>query len=77
MTVDNRAHALTRDDPLGFSQRRARRASLWGLLRVFWRWHERSRQRHQLAALDDHMLRDIGLTRGQATQEAARPYWPI
>lgn len=34
-----------------------------------------ARQRRDLAALDDAMLRDIGLTRGQAMNEAARPFW--
>jgi len=34
-----------------------------------------TRQRRALAALDDAMLRDIGLTRGQALTEAARPFW--
>jgi uncharacterized protein YjiS (DUF1127 family) len=28
-----------------------------------------------LAELDDHMLRDIGLTREQARHEAERPSW--
>ncbi|WP_333827463.1 DUF1127 domain-containing protein [Pararhodobacter sp.] len=34
-----------------------------------------ARQRHALAALDDTMLRDIGLTREQALHEAGRPFW--
>lgn len=33
------------------------------------------RQRRALAALDDHQLRDLGLTRAQAEAEAARPLW--
>lgn len=33
------------------------------------------RQRRRLAALDDAALRDIGLTRSQAQQEANRPIW--
>ena len=33
------------------------------------------RSRRRLGDLDDHMLRDIGLTRAQARQEAARPIW--
>lgn len=32
-------------------------------------------QRRQLAALDDHMLADLGLTREEATYEASRPFW--
>lgn len=34
---------------------------------------ERSRRR--LGELDDHLLRDIGLTRGEASLEAERPGW--
>ena len=35
------------------------------------------RQRAQLARLDPHLLRDIGLTDGQAHAEAARPAWDV
>ena len=38
-------------------------------------WMERSRQRRALAELDDRLLRDIGLTREDARQECANPYW--
>ena len=31
--------------------------------------------RKQLAHLDDHMLRDIGLDRKAALREARRPFW--
>lgn len=34
-----------------------------------------SRSRHRLALLDDHLLRDIGLTREAADNEAARRIW--
>ena len=33
------------------------------------------RTRTHLAKLDDHMLKDIGLTRAQAETEAARKLW--
>jgi uncharacterized protein YjiS (DUF1127 family) len=36
---------------------------------------DRRRQRHALAELDDHLLRDIGLTRYQARIEARKPFW--
>lgn len=35
-------------------------------------WVERRRQRRHLGALDDHLLRDIGITRVQARREARR-----
>ncbi len=34
-----------------------------------------SRSRAGLANLDDHLLRDIGLTREEALAERARPLW--
>jgi uncharacterized protein YjiS (DUF1127 family) len=39
------------------------------------RCSERSRQRQALAELDDHHLKDIGVTRQQAIAEAAKPFW--
>lgn len=38
-------------------------------------WHERARQRRQLAELSDHMLRDIGVTRADAWAEVEKPFW--
>jgi uncharacterized protein YjiS (DUF1127 family) len=38
-------------------------------------WHERARQRRQLLRMDDHMLRDIGISRGEAFGEAEKPFW--
>ncbi|RPE72067.1 uncharacterized protein YjiS (DUF1127 family) [Pacificibacter maritimus] len=34
-----------------------------------------ARQRKALAALDDHILDDIGVTRAQAEHESSRPAW--
>lgn len=33
------------------------------------------RSRRRLGQLDDHLLRDIGLTRAEARQEAEKPVW--
>jgi uncharacterized protein YjiS (DUF1127 family) len=38
-------------------------------------WIERVRQRRALAALDDRMLRDIGVTRAEAARETEKPFW--
>lgn len=38
-------------------------------------WIALARERRQLAALDDARLKDLGLTRGEAAREAARPFW--
>lgn len=35
------------------------------------------RARGRLARLDDHLLRDIGLTREDALAEARRPIWDV
>lgn len=36
---------------------------------------ERAHQRRALASLDDHELRDIGITRADAAREAEKPFW--
>jgi uncharacterized protein YjiS (DUF1127 family) len=36
---------------------------------------ERSRQRRQLLEMDDRQLKDIGITRIEAEQEAHKPIW--
>ena len=38
-------------------------------------WIERVRQRQALATLDDHMLRDIGITRVDVARECDKPFW--
>jgi len=39
------------------------------------RWMDRHSERKQLAQLDNHILQDLGLTRGQALAEASKPFW--
>jgi uncharacterized protein YjiS (DUF1127 family) len=36
---------------------------------------ERAHQRAELAELSDHLLRDIGQTRQQALEQAAKKFW--
>ena len=38
-------------------------------------WQERATQRNHLAALDDHRLKDLGISRAEAVREAAKPFW--
>ena len=56
-----------------------RSTSLTALLRASWqrvsRWHALYRQRQQLAALSDEMLKDLGLSRADIDTEANRPFW--
>jgi uncharacterized protein YjiS (DUF1127 family) len=44
----------------------------WCMLRCI---EQRRRQRVALARLDDHLLRDIGVTPEQASAESAKPCW--
>ena len=38
-------------------------------------WLDRARQRRHLGELDDRLLRDIGLSRGEVEHEVSRPFW--
>jgi uncharacterized protein YjiS (DUF1127 family) len=38
-------------------------------------WRRRGRSRAELAKLDDRMLRDIGITRGDVWREINKPFW--
>ncbi len=38
-------------------------------------WRRRARERHELAGLDDRMLKDIGITRVEAIHLASKPFW--
>jgi uncharacterized protein YjiS (DUF1127 family) len=57
--------------------RAALHAALQQAAAVIWTWRERARMRHQLAMLDDRLLRDIGITRLQARSEAEKPFWRV
>ena len=38
-------------------------------------WRRRARERAQLGALSDRMLRDIGITRADAVFLSSKPFW--
>lgn len=38
-------------------------------------WQERAQQRRRLMALDDRVLRDIGVSRADAEREYRKPFW--
>ncbi len=40
-------------------------------------WQERDQQRRHLAALDDRLLSDMGISRADAAREAAIPFWRV
>jgi uncharacterized protein YjiS (DUF1127 family) len=55
----------------------SRRVASWlGRVRATLRlWQDRVSGRQQLLRLDEHVLRDIGITRLQAEAEANKPFW--
>jgi uncharacterized protein YjiS (DUF1127 family) len=48
--------------------------NLRGVLDMLAAADARRRERHDLAALDDHLLRDIGITRSDVAAELRRPW---
>ena len=49
--------------------------NLWKAAEVTQPWYYRWRQRQALMRLDDHLLKDIGVSRADADQEATKPFW--
>jgi uncharacterized protein YjiS (DUF1127 family) len=45
------------------------------LLRFILTWSERVRQRRALRALDEWVLKDIGLSRADVMRESDKPFW--
>jgi uncharacterized protein YjiS (DUF1127 family) len=67
-------------EPLSLSYRGANRkpgfaVRIGALLDIVAKWQERRRQRLTLATLDDHMLRDIGISNSDVEAEVTRPFW--
>ena len=63
----------SKSQPDGMSlQARVRRAVAWPL--SVWALQ---RERRALQRLDDHLLRDVGLTRGDVTSELAKWPWQL
>ena len=38
-------------------------------------WQQRARTRRQLMAMDDRLLRDMGISRYDALREGRKPFW--
>jgi uncharacterized protein YjiS (DUF1127 family) len=45
------------------------------LMQAIYRARQRSRQRRALSGLNDAMLRDLGLSRGDVAREVEKPFW--
>ncbi|WP_119168801.1 DUF1127 domain-containing protein [Algihabitans albus] len=48
---------------------------LEALINLFIAWQDRANQRHDLAEMDDRLLRDVGLDRLDVEREIAKPFW--
>lgn len=63
----------------GLDTRKSRHEREDGFWRTLWNglraWRQRARARAELAALDERMLRDIGLTPSDVAELQARPLW--
>lgn len=46
-----------------------------GLGALLLAWQQRARERHHLAALNDHMRRDLGLDDADIFRECRKPFW--
>lgn len=66
MVLYDALYRWARENPAGPALRPERGIALW---------LARRRERHVLAELSPHLLRDIGLTPEDARREAARPFW--
>jgi uncharacterized protein YjiS (DUF1127 family) len=57
------------------TERRLRQAAVAHILHTLALWFGRARQRRDLAELDAHLLKDVGLTPYEARRESAKPFW--
>ncbi|WP_372400153.1 DUF1127 domain-containing protein [Azospirillum sp. HJ39] len=48
---------------------------VWRLLDLLFSALERRKQRNALMGLDDHLLKDIGVSRAEVEQEVSKPFW--
>ena len=64
------AGAFTRNEEYRTGHSLVRR--LWTTLA---NWQNRAMMRQHLLGMNEHMLKDIGLTRSDAQREANKPFW--
>ena len=57
---------------------RWRQEAVAGLIKaaeILLAWQTRAAERSQLAAMDDRLLRDVGLSRSDIERERVKPFW--
>lgn len=57
------------------SYAKSRRSFVERLVDSFFAWQERASQRHALEGLNDHALKDIGLSRADVLKETRKRFW--
>ena len=60
---------------IGLGKYAARMASFSRIVEHVSLWRHRRKSRRDLLRLDDRLLRDIGVDRRDALQEAQKPFW--
>lgn len=69
------SHLSVHADGLAPYRRTPRQHVLLSSMHMLQVWIDRRLQRQALAALDDRLLDDVGLSLEQARREAAKPFW--
>jgi len=69
--------ARTASIPAPFPNRRSFPFVTWLRSRLLARWYDRHLQRLDLAEIDDHLLRDLGLTPQDVRRECAKSFWQV
>ena len=66
-------------DFLGFSERVGGwlGGSVLGFVRTIRKWNRRYRTRRALLEMEDHILKDIGVSRSDALREGTKAFWEM
>ena len=72
-TLNQRAYASPSTTPRGTQA--ALTSRIKECIALLSRVIDRQRQRRTLLKLDDHLLKDIGMSRGEAIAEGCKPFW--
>lgn len=71
----NVIHAKNEFGPLRRMGRYAEPSWLVRAIDLLLLWQERAHARRHLAELPDNILKDVGITRSRANDEARKPFW--